>query len=663
MVNSYRYAFAATTSTVPKYGTTVDLGIGEIGVFDGKTFQATDGVTAKSILIAQGVPDTVFPHGVAKSNHTYKTDVIKGSAVKSWKKVSAKKGEGMIVTLGYDGADASKSLTVKQGKSFTYWVTLSGPAIANLLGDSPKTHYAVWTEQFTVQLPCVSECVDNCGEYVDPNVVADAVIAEFNKRKIIGGQYLTDYVKATKLVNCDTPSGLPAGTSYCVYTLTIADAGDQAALGAVQAQYPSLSIKRTKREGLLSTYETSVAKNGSCTAPSGYVYTPAAVLPACDTCPSGCPSGYTQQPAQDVYVVTRNNAGFNLSVDSPSGKTAFLAAIAADYSETTIEFLSYTATTGSAKLYFTAGSTVTAADSDTLVQLATNEVICTPSGSLNVTTAWVKCKECETAKKNFSLTVANDCLNPSGTILAELRSIYGESVVVAPSGHNPYTCTTQFLLPVESSNKNCEICTNENGNGNQVDWTFKTPAPFKGLVWTEVQGETYGTDCVTGIKFESIYEQRKAKECFLKQVAYEFEPLFITLSTRNPDPNDYSVLCETDVPHTVIRNVSYPKGFGRVVADHVIASNFQYNQPWRKNPAERDAFEYELGIDLNGYYDQYVLEFQTFPAESSAISGFGVSHVQTFEASFFFPVGTGDDFETIVTAFVSSNSPLALEVI
>jgi diphthamide synthase subunit DPH2 len=51
MVNSYRYVFAASTPTIPVSGTTVDLGIGEIGVFDGKTFQATSGVTAKSILI------------------------------------------------------------------------------------------------------------------------------------------------------------------------------------------------------------------------------------------------------------------------------------------------------------------------------------------------------------------------------------------------------------------------------------------------------------------------------------------------------------------------------------------------------------------------------------------------------------------------------------
>lgn len=653
MVNSYRYVFAASTPTIPVSGTTVDLGIGEIGVFDGKTFQATSGVTAKSILIAQGTPDTVFPHGVAKSNHTYKTDIIKGTAVKSWKKVNGKKGSGLEITMGFDGVDTAKNLTVKQGKDFTYWVTLSGAPIANLLGDSPKTHYAVWTEQFTVQLPCVSDCVDNCGDLVDPNVVADAAIAQFNNRKLIGGQYITDYVKVTKLVDCETPSGL-ATVDYCVLNLTIADTGDQAALGAVQAAYPGYTIKRVSRNGLLSTYETIV--QGSCGAVSiaSYVYTPAPVLQACDTCPSGCPTNYTLTPAQDTWIVTRNNAGFNLSVASPSGRTAFLAAIAADYSETAIEFLSYTATTGSVKIYVNAGSTVTAADSDSIVQFASNQAICTPSGSLDVTTAWVSCKSGTAATKNFVLTVANDCINTPSGLLAEIEAIYGESVTI--SAYNLDTCTTQFTLPVESTNKDFENCA-------EVDWKFQAPAPFKGLVWTEVQGAVYGENCNVGLKFESIYEQRKAKECFLKQVAYEFEPLFITISTRNPDPNDYSVLCETDVPVTLVKNVEYPKGIGRVVADQVIASNFQYNQPWRKNAAERDAFEYELGIDLQGVYDQYVLEFQTFPTEAAAVSGFGTSQVQTFELSVFFAVGTGAAFETVVSAFVASNSPLALEVI
>src|SRR5690606_31569162 len=123
MVNNYRYAFAATTPTIPTTGTTVDLGIGQIGVFDGKAYTATSGLTAKSILIALGVPDTVFPQGVAKSNHTYKTDPITGQNVRSFKRGLGKKAQAMVVIMGFDGADTTKTLNVKKGDYFTLWIT------------------------------------------------------------------------------------------------------------------------------------------------------------------------------------------------------------------------------------------------------------------------------------------------------------------------------------------------------------------------------------------------------------------------------------------------------------------------------------------------------------------------------------------------------------
>jgi len=644
MVNSYRYVFAASTPNLPASGTTVDLGIGQIGVFDGKTYQATSGVLAKSIIVAQGTSPEVFPQGVAKGNFTLKSSVIKGGSVRSWKRVLGAKGQGLITTLGFDGVDVTKGLTVPEGKSFTYWVTLSGAPVANLLGDSPKTHYAVWTEQFTVQLPCVDACTDSCGAYVDQNIVADAVIQEFNKRKIIGGQYLTDYVKATKLVSCDTPSGLPT-VGYTVYTLTIPDSGDLAALGKVQAEYPGEDIKRIKRNGIYSTYEVTVLTSDGAPASFSSVGNP--VVPSCDECPSGCPTGYSLTTAQDVWVVQRPIQS-TTDLHDGTARTVFAEAVEAAYSATASEFLSYNGSTASVKLYFNEGTAVSALLSDSVVQIGTNEAICTQDTP--TTTAWTSCKTCTAAEKTFVLTILDSC---DQDYLTQLQAQYGDGVALVSA--NADTCTSQYSLTVQSTNKDCDAC-------DDVTWTFADPMPFQGLVWTEVLGETgYGTGCVTGVKFESVYEQRKAKECFLKQVAYEFEPLFITLSTRNPDPNDFSVLCETDVPVTVVQNVKYPKGVGRIVADQVIASNFQFNQPWRKNPAERDAFSYELGIDLEGVYDQYILEFDTHPDVNGG-SHFGTTQTQTFELSVFFPQGTGNDYESVITAFVASQSPsLVLE--
>lgn len=639
MVNSYRYVFAASTPTLPSSGTTVDLGIGQIGVFDGKTWQATDGSTAKSIVVAQGVPSTVFPQGVAKTNATYKSGVITGGNLKGFKRVIGQKGQGIITTMGFDGVDTTKGLTVKQGDSFTFWLTMSGAPVANLLGTTPETHYATWTEQFTVQLPCVDECTDSCGTFIDQNIVADAVIAEVNKRKLIGGQLLTDYVEFTKLIACDTPSGLPT-TSYTVYTLTVADTGDQSALGKVQAQYPGVVVKRTKRVGIFSTYEITILTSAG--QPTAFSNAEFPVVPVCNECPSGCPSGYTLSTAQDVYIVQRPLSGSTNLVGSVA-QTAFAEAVEAAYSATASEFLSFNSSAASVKLYFNTGTDVAALLSDAVVLVGTDEAICKQDSAESI--AWVSCKTCTAASKEYVLTILDSC---AVDYLALLQAEYGDGVSLVST--NSSTCTSQFKLSVQSTNKDCDACAD-------VTWNFEAPKPFQGLVWTEVAGDTgYGVGCVTGIRAKSIYEQRKAKECFLKQVAYEFEPLFISFSTRNPDPNDYTVLCETDVPVTVVQNVTYPKGLGRIVADQVIASNYQFNQPWRKNAAERDAFEYELNLDLNGVYDQYILEFVTHP-DTTGASHFGTTQTQTFELSVFFPQGTGAAFESVITAFVASQAP------
>jgi hypothetical protein len=645
MTNSYRYVFAASTPDLPVSGTTVDLGIGQVGVFNGKTYQATSGVLDKSIIIAQGTPDTKFPQGVAKGNFTYKTDVIDGHLVKSWKRAIARKGQNMIVTMGFDGVDTTKTLNVPEGKSFTYWLTLSGSPVANLLGDTPESHYATWTEQFTVELPCTDECSDTCGTFVDANIVADAVIDAFNTRKIIGGQPISDYVKVTKLVDCGTPSGLPT-VSYTTWTLTVIDQGGQISLGKIQSQYPTYDVKRVSRNGITSVYEVVLPTGDT---PADFVNDEFPIVPSCDTCPSGCPTGYTLTDSQDVYIVSRPLSA-DTDLHNTAAQTTFAGVLETAYSANESEFLSYNGSTASVKLYFDEGTAVTALLSDSVILFGTNESICVQTTPEEI--EWVSCTTCTAAEKNFVLTIKND--DCGANYLAQLQEMYGEDVTVLAT--NADTCTTQYQLAVESDNKDCDAC-------DDVQWKFTTPAPFQGLVWTEVLGDTgYGLNCVTGVKFESIYEQRKAKECFLKQVAYEYEPLFISVSTRNPDPNDYSVLCAEDVPTTVVQNVKYPQGLGRMVADQVIASNYQFNQPWRKNAAERDAFEYELNIDLDGYYDQYILEFVTKPVDSSSVSGFGVTQIQAFELSVFFPQGTGNDYENVISAFVAANAlPIVLE--
>lgn len=640
--NSYRYAWLTNIPTLPTSGLPIDLGIGQIGVFNGKTWTATNGSTDKSILIAQGTSSEVFPHGVLKTNATKKSGEIK--RLNAFRKLSASKGQGMVVTMGFDGVDTTKNLTVKQGKPFHFYMTLTGDPINHLMGGIDKTHPATWKQQFTAQLPCTDDCADTCGDVYDPNVVADAAIQEVLNRNIIGGEKLSKYIKVSKLVSCDTPSGLPT-TSLSVWTLLVADSGDNTALAKVQAQYPGVVVTRTKREGVYSTYEIVLA---SAVTPAAFSSVGNPVVPTCNSCPSGCPTGYALTVAQDVWVISRPIES-TTDLHDTTAQTTFATAVKNAYSGTTGEFLSFNGATATVKVYFATGTAVTPLLADSVVQVGTNTPICTQTSP--ITTAWVACKTCTKAQKTFVLTVKNtDC---GGTFLTELTALYGNSVTLV--SNNTDTCTSQYSVVVDSTNTDCDAC-------DDIKWEFKTPDTFQGLVWTEVLGENYGTGCSIGLKFESIYEQATASECFLMQRAYEFEPLFISVSTYDPDANDPSTLCTNDVPVTVVQNVKYPFGYGRQITDKLIETGYNFNDQWRKDPSERDAFGYQLGVDLNGYYDQYILEFELIPGEANSISGLGNVRTQEFEYSVFFPQGAGKAFENAISAF-AINSGVSLEVI
>ena len=53
----------------------------------------------------------------------------------------------------------------------------------------------------------------------------------------------------------------------------------------------------------------------------------------------------------------------------------------------------------------------------------------------------------------------------------------------------------------------------------------------------------------------------------------------------------------------------------------------------------------ELGIDLQGYYDEYVLTFTAPMPEANSFSQFGRSQLEQYEFHFYFPEGGGSEFE------------------
>jgi len=633
MANPYRNAFVTNIDSIPASGDTLSLAVSQIGVYNADTYQAVTAPnfpSVKAILIAQGRDARTFPKGVGLTNENPKTQPIKAQNIVGWSAKKAQKPQNMVVALGFDGIDTTKTFAPAVGKDVKIFVTLSGTPIANLLGGSSTTHYNTLTEEFTPVFPCPDDCADNCGDLIDCNVAVDAFIKEFNERKIIGGELLSKYVRVSKVTSCDTPSGLP--TTECQkWTLTVADLGNQEALGAVQAQVGSTEVTRISRDGVYSTYEITLCDESTPTSFSSADIT----IPNCDRCPSGA----TLVESANAYTIVR--AG---NIAASTINAAYAAVIVGTSTK-----LSFANGVSTFLLYSTDNLATVAAvvATDVVAEAGSAQSICTVPGT---TTAWVEGDTCQKASKVYKLTYSN---NPCGdSILSELQVLYaGVGTVTEGDTAN---CVTEYFLTI-TSDTSCEECADNL-------FKFKVPDPYQGTPWVEQSADPVGTGCVCGVKFESAYVQRDRNECFFDAVSYEVEPLFLEVSTINPNTLDYSTLCdplEQQIPVTKIQNVKYAVGFGSsVLSERVKLSNFYYNRPWLTDPAERNAIAYELGVDLQGYYDEYILSYTVDAVDGLNFSGFGSSQKELHEEHIFFPAGQGADFVTAINSFVASASAL-----
>lgn len=636
--NSYRNVFLTNIQGILASGNdSLSLGIGEIGIFDVRTNNSTTAPvfpTNRAIQLVQGNTDKKLPKGMQWGNQSLRSPEIPASPNIKFDVQKAQKAQNMVVTLGWDGVSSTKTMAPRTGKQVRLYLTLTGQPIANLVGGTGN-HPAAITETFDLILPCVDECVDNCSSTVDCNAVADAIIDQLKIRKTIGSIPLIaqgdepGLVKVTKITSCDTPSGLPT-TDCTKYTLTIADNGDDAALGKVQAQYPTLDIKRISKNGVLSTYETTKCSGG---VPSNYVANGVNLIPNC----TDCPSGYNYVSEYGVFTIVR--AG-NIAAST------IASAYAAVVIEGSVVKLGFTNGQSTFQVFSTASLTTLqgVVSTDVVAEIGTSQDLCV--GNSGLQTAWESTGTCQKALKYYQLTVAND---PCGsTVLTELQAEYASLGSVTLVENNTDTCTSRYSLQI-TSEESCVSC------GDQL-FTFKKPWPFGTSIWEDVEGNPHGTDCLCGIKFESAYVARDRKECYFQDVSYEVEPLFLYVSTNNPDFRDYSTLCNDDeaFPVTLIQTAKYRTGYGSLIADWVKLSNFYFNKPWYNDPAVRDAVGYELGVDLQGYYDQFTLTWKAPKIGAGDVSGFGLSQFDEYEFTVFFPAGEGAQFQTAINSWLTS---------
>ena len=636
--NAYRNVFLTNLSNLPANGTvTTGFAIGQIGLIDARTNLAVNTPNfpaTRSIQIVQGTADRNLPKGMLFGDQSLRSPEINSNSKLKISTAPAQKPQNMIVTLGYDGVDATKTMSPLVGKDVRVFITLTGQPVANLVGGTGN-HPASITETFDLNLPCVSDCTDTCGNTVDCNAVADELIKLIGERKLPGGQLLSKYVKATKVTQCSTPSGVVT-TSCNQYQLVVPDTNDQRALGAVQSQYPGVTITRVSFDAPYSTYQATLCPSGTLAA---FQADNTPVIPNCST----CPSGYT--------LSTGDNYAFTIG-RTDAGSAAALSTVKSDYSavvdNTTIIRLSYVNGYSTYQAYGSSATTPLSLGiaGDLVLFIGAVQLVCKLT-SAGLTYPWVSTGiTCKLAQEVWTITVADSVCGVSA--LADLQAVYGSGVSQIASG----LCVHQFALTVNSDAPQCETCSDQ-------DYTFTAPQPFGRSFWVPpvvpVQdGE--GSGCVCGVRLESAYVARDRAECYFQEVSYEVEPLFLWVSSQNPDFRDYSTLCNDleTFPVTLIQNAKYAQGFGSFVADQVKLSKFYFNDPWFEQPVVRDAIGYQLGVDLQGYYDDIILEWYAPIEGSQNVSGFGSSQFEFYEYHIYAPAGQATAFLNAINAWAVS---------
>lgn len=645
--NSYRNVFVTNVDELLASGDSLDLGFGQIGILNSKTNQAVTSPTfpnVRGIQIVQGTTNKKLPAGMLFGNESWRSPEIGNDSSIEYKITPGQKAQNRIVTIGYDGVDVTKTMAPRKGKDVKVFITLSGQPIADILAGS-NHHPAFWVEEFFLDLPCTDDCTDTCGDTWNCNVVADELIRQMNIRTVAGAIPLVykegegGFLKLTKLTACDTPSGYP--TTDCVkYTLEIADLGDQVALGKVQAEYPGLDVTKLSRTGIYTTYQ--IVDCTGAGVPADYTSN-GVVIPNC----TDCPSGATSIDEAFLYKVTRNSlTAVTTGTIAAAYSTGYVTGSIVKISEAGVVEQVFT-------LLSTSDSVVAAAATDTVELIGTRQAICVlPS----TTTGWDTGDTCYKAEKTFQLSLKNDkCGTPIPA--ATLTEYYGTTVTLVET--NTSTCTSLYSITVLSDNTGCVDCAGADGvDGEVPHYEFSQPKPYNNSVWTAVEATVTGTGCVCGVKIEAAFVAKDRKECFFEEVTYLSDPLGVYVTSYNPDLRDYSSLCDDSetFPTTIIQEFQLRQGFGSFIADQYKESRFYFNNPWFAKPVMRDAIGYELGVDLQGYYDQHTVTFKKPFTGSGSFSGFGLSQFEEYEFTTYFSQGSpaGDSFRNALNSWILS---------
>ena len=315
--------------------------------------------------------------------------------------------------VGYDGINASTALNIVEGKSSLMDITLDGKAIELFAGEKEhnfKFHFGREVGQTTQEV--VRKLVET---------IKDAKVPRSRKS-------LSEFVDVAIIDSSNSPL---SGVGYTFSKISVTDNGDSNDLADIQGQYPSYTVVRSDRDGLVSEYTilhptASSLANYTLTQNSSYVK-------GC----ADCLSGYSSIVGGIVYHVKIADAGTDVSttVDNLPGFVAGSAikvgqdgtvgiySVVLDNDLTDAEKTSFVSTNPTA----------------ILKRIGSTEGVCEKASSTSYT--WVAGTTCVKSSKQYTIQLQDSECGTSR--LAELQSAFPELVIEEgkPTGNATQTVT------------------------------------------------------------------------------------------------------------------------------------------------------------------------------------------------------------------------------
>lgn len=617
MNQSFKQVFVTNSGTLLASGTTTDLSVGQVGIFDGDTYQATTTPTFfknKSIRIGWGypnIPPAAIMSGMFNQNEI--SQKIAGKRIKNVRVFRAVHPRPEVVTVGWSGDVSDDStLTVPAGESKSFYLRLTGAPIDKIYSTQG------FLRRYVVEGPCIDNCADGCTDSVDCRAIAESLAKKINLDPKVKG-----LVKASVISECDPAVSVSTVPCY-VFTVTICDDGSDTSLGYVQSQYPGTTVTRKTRVGSNTTY--SVTKDVN-TAPAAVSNAGLTIIPDCPT----CPSGYTLVASGFVYEVKRADAG-------SSGN---LTTVKSDYSisgsETGVR-LSYE--NGVSTYILTASAAITSAVGvDQLKFLGESRNSCVITSA--TTTAWALSETLAKYPKVFRLTVADSVCGTNR--LSEIQAAFPDLTVSLVDADGSCVHTYETTVYSQCVPAGCSLDLLQ----------FVAPDSFEGASWEAVPDAALadGTSCKCGIRLESAWVDRVTNECTYGYWPYEADGVHIEISEYDPNYNGAPDKCKLDSTKVrTIQTLVYPQGNGQHVRRLEEKSKELFLKDRAFDPVRREMEGYEFIAKPENFYDQVTIEFDY----SYPVGGFSQHYTDSTHLHIFVKEGLGSALVTALNSYIAS---------